>query len=123
MRVRNCLKKFVYRISLPEVFRNKDVLKNFLKFTEKHLCWSVFLIKLKAQASPPPFLRKTPAQVCSMNFARFFRTPIYDICERLLLVLVRIGLAWGAANLSVFRIIDCKSLFEVLRCSFQLILC
>ena len=26
----------------------KDALKNFAKFTAKHLCWSLFLIKLKA---------------------------------------------------------------------------
>ena len=45
-----------------------------------------------------------------MNFARFFRTPIsYNICERLFLVLVRIGLVWQAANLSIFCVIDCKS--------------
>ena len=39
-----------------------------------------------------------------MDFGRFFRTPIlYNICERLLLVLVRIGLVYRAANLSMFQ--------------------
>ena len=33
-----------------------------------------------------------------------------------------LGLVWRAANLSVLFIIDCKSVFEVFRCSFQLIL-
>ena len=32
----------------PEVFYKKGVLKNFVKFTGKHLCWSLFLIKLQA---------------------------------------------------------------------------
>ena len=54
--------------------------------------------------------RDSITSVSSVNFARFFRTPIlYNICERLLLVLVRISLVWRAANLSIFYIIDCKS--------------
>ena len=43
-------------------------------------------------------------------------------CERLLLVLVRIGLVWRAANLLIFWIIVCKSVFQILKYSFQLIL-
>ena len=35
------------RSSRPKVFCKKDVLKNFEIFTRKHLCWSLFLIKLK----------------------------------------------------------------------------
>ena len=31
----------------PEVFCKKSVLKNFANFTEKHLCWSLFLTKLQ----------------------------------------------------------------------------
>ena len=36
------------RSSHPEVFLSKDVLKNFAKFTDKHLCRSLFLMKLQA---------------------------------------------------------------------------
>ena len=32
----------------PELFYKKAVLKHFAIFTEKHLCWSLFLIKLQA---------------------------------------------------------------------------
>ena len=35
-----------HRISRPEVFCQKDVLRDFAKFTGKHLCQSLFLIKL-----------------------------------------------------------------------------
>ena len=35
----------------PEVFYKKSVLKNVLIFTGKHLCWSLFLIKLQALRS------------------------------------------------------------------------
>ena len=31
----------------PDVFFKKAVLKNFLIFTGKHLCWNLFLIKLQ----------------------------------------------------------------------------
>ena len=33
----------------PEVFCKKSVLKNFANFKGKHLCWSLFLIKLRPQ--------------------------------------------------------------------------
>ena len=32
----------------PDVFYKKAFLKKFAIFTEKHLCWSFFLIKLQA---------------------------------------------------------------------------
>ena len=32
----------------PEVFYKKAILKNFAILTGKHLCWSLFLIKLRA---------------------------------------------------------------------------
>ena len=35
---------------LTEVFLQKGVLKNFAKFTGKHLCQSLFLIRLQAKA-------------------------------------------------------------------------
>ena len=58
-----------------------------------------------------------------LNFVGFFRIPILcNICEWLFLVLAKIGLVLRAANLSMFFIIVCKSVFEVLVCSFQLIL-
>ena len=35
------------RSSCPEVFCEKGVLRNFTKFTGKHLCQSLFLINLQ----------------------------------------------------------------------------
>ena len=47
-------KVFVYSIydmeiqkQPPEVFYKKDVFKNFGIFTGKHVCWSLFLMKLQ----------------------------------------------------------------------------
>ena len=42
---------------LPEMFYKKVVLRNFATFTEKHVCWSLFLIKL--QVVRPETLLKT----------------------------------------------------------------
>ena len=75
--------------------------------------------------------RDSITSVSSVNFARFFRTPIlYNIRERLLLVLVRIGFDWQFNRyFTSFKLIDIlhhllqvKSVFNVLECNFQLIL-
>ena len=57
------------RSSCPEVFCKKGVLKNLTKFTGKHLCQSLFLIKLQACG----LWRKCfPA-----TFVKFLRTLFY----------------------------------------------
>ena len=38
----------IYRSSCSQVFFKISVVKNFTIFTEKHLCWCLFLIKLQA---------------------------------------------------------------------------
>ena len=38
------------RSSRPEVFCKKDVLRNIAKFTEKHLCQSLFFNKVKKES-------------------------------------------------------------------------
>ena len=46
-----CIKKVLtFTSSHPKIFCKKGVLKNFAKFIEKHLCQSLFLIKLQAKA-------------------------------------------------------------------------
>ena len=62
-----------YLSSRPVVFCNKGVLRIFSKFTGKHQCWSVFLIKLQACSS---FKMRLQHRCFPENFARFFRTPI-----------------------------------------------
>ena len=69
-----------HRNSCPEVFCKKGVLRNFAKFTGKHLCQSLFLIKLLAL--PCNFIKKeTLIQVFSCEFYEIskcnfcYRTP------------------------------------------------
>ena len=51
----------IYRSSRSQVFFKIGVLKNFTIFTEKHLCWSRLLIKLRAFE----FLVETSHLLCS----------------------------------------------------------
>ena len=69
-----------YRSSCSQMFSKLGILKNFANFTGKHLCWSFFLIKLRALR--PTTLLKTDSkqvffyEICELfknNF--FYRTP------------------------------------------------
>ena len=63
-----------YRSSCPEVFCKKDVLRNFAKFTGKHLCQSFFFDKV-AGLRLAILLKKRPWRRCfPVNFAKFLKT-------------------------------------------------
>ena len=63
------------RSSRSEVFCKKGFLKNFAKFTGKHLCQSLFLNKV-ADLRPVTLLKKRLQHGCfPANFAKFLRTP------------------------------------------------
>ena len=55
-----------------EVFCKKGALKNFTKFTEKHLCQSRFFNKVAG-----PLKKRLWHRCFSMNFAKFLRLPFY----------------------------------------------
>ena len=61
-------------------------LKDFVIFTGKHLCWSLFLIKLQACK----FIEKRLQHWCFvLNVKKFSRTPILkNIREQLLLIIM-----------------------------------
>ena len=52
----------------PVVFCKKGVLKNFSNFTGKHLCRSIFLIKLDAFRATTLFKRDSTTGVFQQNF-------------------------------------------------------
>ena len=56
----------------PEMFYKKVVFKNFAIFTEKHLCWSLFLIKFIKKVK---FIKEkeTPAQVFFCQYGNIFK--------------------------------------------------
>ena len=67
--------KFLFQ--KPEVFCKKVSLKNFAKFTEKHLCQSLFLNKF-ADLRSSILSKKRLWYICfPVSFAKFLRTPFY----------------------------------------------
>ena len=61
----------------PKVFYKRAVLKNLAIFTGKHLCWSLFLIKLLYQ-------KRLQHRCLPVNIAKFLRTSILkNIYERM----------------------------------------
>ena len=63
------LKQEINRSSRPEVFYKKGVLRNFAKFTGKHLCQSL---------RPATLLKKRLWHRCfPVNFVKFLRTPFF----------------------------------------------
>ena len=55
----------------------KGFLKNFIKFTGKHLCQSLFLIKLQASGLQLFKKKKLWHRCFPVNFAKFLGTPFY----------------------------------------------
>ena len=63
-----------FRRSRPEVFCKKSVLRNFAKFTGKHLCQGLFFNRV-AGLSPATLLEQRLWHRCfPVNFAKFLRT-------------------------------------------------
>ena len=72
--LKKCFEKTLFRSSRPEVFCKKVVLRNFAKFTGKHLCQSLFFIKVEG-LGPATLLKKRLWYRCFfVNFAKFLRT-------------------------------------------------
>ena len=89
---------FLYRDSLtlrssrPEMFYKNGVLRNLVKFTEKHLCQSLFSINFLL---PKALLKKRPSYRCfPMNFAKVLRTPLFIEHHRWLLLILLGWLKW-----------------------------
>ena len=78
--------KLMYRNSRPEVFCKLGTLRNFTKFTGKHLCQGLFLNKV-AGLRAANLLKKSFWHRCfSLDFAKFLRTPFFtEHLRRLLL--------------------------------------
>ena len=79
-----------YRRSHPDVFCKKGILRNFTKFTGKHLCQSLFFNKV-AGLRPATLLKKRLWHRCfPANFVKFLRTPFF--IEHLCWLLVTLSL-------------------------------
>ena len=75
------------RSSRSEMFFKIDVLKNFVIFTGKHLCWVLFLIKLQVWRSAPLLKRDSNTVIflwILQNFLKqfFYRAPLVTAPKR-----------------------------------------
>ena len=68
-------KKWMNRSSRLEVFCKKCVLRNFTKFTGKHLCQSLFFNKLTGLRTTTLLKKRLWHRCFPVNFAKFLRTP------------------------------------------------
>ena len=59
----------------PEVFYKKGVLKNFAKFTGKHLCQSLFFNKVAGIRTATLLKKRLWHKYFPVNFAKFLRAP------------------------------------------------
>ena len=66
----------VFRSSRWQMFYKEGVLMDIGKFTERHLCWSLFLIKLQTlRPEACNFIKQRLQQRClSVNFSKFLKT-------------------------------------------------
>ena len=65
------------RRSCREVFCKKVILKNFTKFTGKHLCWSLSFNKV-VDLMPDTLLKKRLQHRCFPdNFVKFFKNTFF----------------------------------------------
>ena len=97
-------KKFCHIIKLGKIIMNSEVFckKALLKnFSRKHLCWILFLAKMKAYRPANLLKRHYKADVFLTVIAKFLRTDILkNICERLLLRGLPFMLVWSFTYMS-----------------------
>ena len=80
-------KPFKIGSSPPEVFYSKEILKNFVKFIGKHLCWSLLFHKVTSSEAVTwrcsvkkacnLFKKETMAQVFFCEFCKIFKNTFY----------------------------------------------
>ena len=61
----------------PEVFYKKGVLRNFVKFTGKHLCQSLFFNKVAGRMSATLSKKRLWHSCFPENFTKFLRIPFF----------------------------------------------
>ena len=65
------------RSSRPEVFCKKGILRNFSKFTGKHLCQSLLFNNVAGLRPATLFKKRLWHRCFPVNFAKFLRTPFF----------------------------------------------
>ena len=92
------------------------VLKNFVIFTGKHLCWRLFLIKLQACK----FIEKRLQHWCfPLHVKKFLRTPILKSISLRLLLIILLVQQFICFRISLYNYKE-KPIFPWRKCSLKL---
>ena len=92
------------------------VLKNFVIFTGKHLCWRLFLIKLQACK----FIEKRLQHWCfPLHVKKFLRTPILKSISLRLLLIILLVQQFICFRISLYNCKE-KPIFRWRKCSLKL---
>ena len=67
----------IFRSIRSQIFFKIDVLKNFLSLTGKHLCWSLFLIKLQILKPATSLKRDSDTGFVLLKLANFFHEQLF----------------------------------------------
>ena len=67
----------LFRSSRPELFCRKGALRNFAKFTGKHLCQSLFFDKVEGLRPATLLKRRVWHRCFPVNFRKFLKTPFF----------------------------------------------
>ena len=67
----------LFRSSRPEVFCKKRILKNFTKFTGKHLCQRLFFNKVAGLRAATLLKKRLWHRCFPVNFVKFLRTTFF----------------------------------------------
>ena len=95
----------LFRSSLLEVFWRKGVLRNFERFTGKHLRHSLFFNKVASPRTATLSKRRLWHSRCFLvNFAKFLRTPFFIEYLRWLVLFITSYQSGAPRRLKLFRI-------------------
>ena len=75
------MKLFSFRSSRPEVFCKQGILRNFTKFTGKHLCQTLFFNKVSGLRPAQVFSCEFREIIKNSYFADHLRTAAYDFVD------------------------------------------
>ena len=80
-----------FRSSHPRCSVKKGALRNFAKFSGKHLCQSLFFYKVAGIRPSTLFIKKLWHSCFPVNFAKFLGTPFLENTSRRLLPISCMG--------------------------------
>ena len=94
---------FLYRSSHQRCSLKKVFIKNFTKFTGKHLCWSLFLNKVSGLRTATLLKMRLQQRCFPVNFVKFLRTSfLQNTSQRLFLFVIHLTVSFCEEVLYIY---------------------